>query len=43
VHRLFQAALAALGAPTVDVIGPWEERWKTAKRAITALLSAREG
>lgn len=42
VHRLFEAALAALAARTVDVTGPWERRMEVAKRAIASLLSARE-
>jgi NadR type nicotinamide-nucleotide adenylyltransferase len=43
VHRLFEAALAALGAHTVDITGPWDERLKTAKRAIASLVASRPG
>jgi len=43
IHGLFREALDALGAHTVDLTGSWEERMKTAKRAIALLLSTAEG
>jgi NadR type nicotinamide-nucleotide adenylyltransferase len=37
IHAAFAAALAALGAPVVDVRGGWPERFATAAGAVSAL------
>jgi NadR type nicotinamide-nucleotide adenylyltransferase len=39
IHELFRAALAARGAHTVDITGPWQERLATAEAAVSACLT----
>jgi NadR type nicotinamide-nucleotide adenylyltransferase len=39
MHELFARGLRDLGAPVVDVRGPWRERWATATAAVDALLA----
>jgi nicotinamide riboside kinase len=39
MHELFRAALAALGARSVDIQGDWAQREASAVRAIETLLA----
>ena len=43
MQSLFQKAVAASGAPWIEVAGSWDHRWNTAVDAVTALLSRGEG